>query len=131
MALTKQQTERLANYDPAATAVSQFNPTPEETKGFQSMVQTDTAKASPSSPSGSSEDNSGGMTDYERYLVTSAQNAESTRQRNATEVMKALMTQYGLTSLYSKVVGYIQDGYDPESIAVLIRTTPEYKTRFP
>lgn len=131
MALNKKQTARLANYDPAATAVSQFNPTPQETKNFQSMVQTDTAKASPTAVPDSSADNSGGMTDYERYLVTSAQNAESTRQRNASEVMKAMMTQYGLMSLYSKVVGYIQDGYDPESIAVLIRTTPEYKTRFP
>lgn len=74
---------------------------------------------------------SGGMTDYERSLVASAANAESSRRKNATEVMKALMTQYGLMSLYSKVVGYIQDGYDPEAISVLIRTTPEYKTRFP
>jgi hypothetical protein len=71
------------------------------------------------------------MTDYERYLVASAANSESARRQNATEVMRALMQQYGLMSLYSKVVGYIQDGYDPEAIGILIRTTPEYKTRFP
>jgi hypothetical protein len=82
-------------------------------------------------PTDTTEDTSGGMTDYERYLVASAANAESTRRQNATATMKALMEQYGLMSLYSKVVGYIQDGYDPEAISVLIRTTPEYKTRFP
>ena len=91
------------------------------------------AAAAPKSatPTDTTEDTSDAMTDYERYLVASAANAESARQRNATEVMKAMMTQYGLMSLYSKVVGYIQDGYDADAISVLIRTTPEYKTRFP
>lgn len=86
--------------------------------------------ATPAGPTTTTEP-SGGMTDYERYLVASAANSESSRQQNATEAMRALMQQYGLMSLYSKVVGYIQDGYDPEAIGILIRTTPEYKTRFP
>lgn len=56
---------------------------------------------------------------------------EQNRQNNAIATMKGLMEQYNLMSLYDTIVGYVKAGYDPESISVLIRTTPEYKKRFP
>ena len=61
--------------------------------------------------------------------VRAAQEAQ--RQQNATATMKALLESYNLSSLYDTVVNFIKQGYDPEAISVLIRTTPEYKTRFP
>lgn len=61
--------------------------------------------------------------------VRAAQEAQ--RQQNATAVMKGVLTEYGMTALYDRVVGYIKDGYDADAIMVLIRTTPEYKQRFP
>jgi hypothetical protein len=61
--------------------------------------------------------------------VTAAQEAQ--RQQNAIATMKSLLNDYNLNSLYDRVVGFIKDGYDPDAISVLIRTTPEYKQRFP
>ena len=56
---------------------------------------------------------------------------EDRRQQNAIATMKALLADYGLTSLYERVVGFIKEGYDADAVMVLIRTTPEYKQRFP
>lgn len=56
---------------------------------------------------------------------------EARRQQNAIATMKALLNEYGMNALYDRVVGYIKDGYDPDAVMVLIRTTPEYKQRFP
>jgi hypothetical protein len=56
---------------------------------------------------------------------------EDQRRQNATAVMKGVLTEYGMTALYDRVVGFIKDGYEPDAIMVLIRTTPEYKQRFP
>lgn len=71
------------------------------------------------------------MTAYEKWLTQQQDAQETKRQQNATAVMKELLTNYGLTALYDRVVGFIKEGYDPEAISVLIRTTPEYKQRFP
>ena len=56
---------------------------------------------------------------------------EAKRQQNAIATMKALLTEYNLSSLYDRVVGFIKEGYDADAVMVLIRTTPEYKQRFP
>jgi hypothetical protein len=56
---------------------------------------------------------------------------ETRRQDNAIATMRSLLQDYGLNSLYDRVVGFVRDGYDPDAISVLIRTTPEYKQRFP
>ena len=58
--------------------------------------------------------------------------AESARRLNAIAAMRGLLSQYGLSSLMGKVTQYVQDGYnDPDALMALIRTTPEYKERFP
>lgn len=56
---------------------------------------------------------------------------EALRQKNAIATMQAALQQYGLNSLYETVVDFIKSGYDADAISVLIRTTPEYKQRFP
>ena len=65
---------------------------------------------------------------YSKYL---AGRDEDRRIQNATATMQSLLSQYNLTSLYNTVVDYVKRGYDAEAISVLIRTTPEYKSRFP
>lgn len=71
------------------------------------------------------------MTAYETWL-TQQQDAQVAQQRqNATATMRALLESYNLMSLYNTVVDFIKQGYDAEAVSVLIRTTPEYKTRFP
>lgn len=66
--------------------------------------------------------------DYQREYY---EGLERQRQTNAIAVVRGLLGQYGLESLYNTIVGYIKDGYDAESVMALIRTTPEYKRRFP
>ena len=66
--------------------------------------------------------------DAESALVNKA---ETDRQKNAIAQAKELADTYGLTSLYNIMVGYIQDGYNMEAIASLIKNTTEYKQRFP
>jgi hypothetical protein len=56
---------------------------------------------------------------------------EKNRTDNAIAVIRGLATDYGLMSLYDKMVGFITDGYNAEAIMSLIRDTSEYKTRFP
>lgn len=56
---------------------------------------------------------------------------EERRQQNAIATIKGALEALGMSSLYNRVVGFIKDGYDPEAVMVLIRTTPEYKQRFP
>lgn len=60
-----------------------------------------------------------------------AASAEANRVQNATEAMRGLLESYGLNALYTRVVDFIKQGYDADSIMVMIRTTPEYKQRFP
>ena len=56
---------------------------------------------------------------------------EANRQQNAIATMEALLKTYGMESLYNTVVDFIKKGYDADAVSVLIRTTPEYKQRFP
>lgn len=60
-----------------------------------------------------------------------AELAKQQNIKNQTEVMKSILEGYGLMSLYNTVLGFIQDGFDAPAIQTLIRTTPEYKRRFP
>lgn len=72
-----------------------------------------------------------GPSEYEKFLMAQAAEEKRLREMNATETMKGLLEQYGLSTLYTRVVDFIKAGYDAESIMTLIRTTPEYKQRFP
>jgi hypothetical protein len=56
---------------------------------------------------------------------------ESRRQQNALSTLKGVLESLGMTNLYDRVAGFVKEGYDPDAVMVLIRTTPEYKQRFP
>jgi len=75
----------------------------------------------------------GGAPAYDPYAAMRAFYAqqENTRQRNAIAVVQALLAQYNLSGLYETIVNYIKEGYDANTVMVLIRTTPEYQRRFP
>lgn len=95
----------------------------------QLVADRDAYASSQAAPAGG-----GGNNDYDPSLEWSkAQStaAEARRVQNASAVMKALLSEYNLSTLYDRVLGYIRDGYDPDAIMVLLRTTPEYKQRFP
>lgn len=98
----------------------------------QQIIDQQRAEISRVQSSGSS-GGSGGSAEVDPYAYDKAIRAadEARRVQNASAVMKALLTEYNMASLYDTVVGYIKQGYDPDAVMVLIRTTPEYKQRFP
>jgi hypothetical protein len=50
--------------------------------------------------------------------------------RDAAAALIDLFTSYGLGTLAPKIVGYLQQGYSGDTIALLLQETPEYKQRF-
>ncbi len=59
-----------------------------------------------------------------------AERALSGNDRNAYEALKQTFASYGLTSFAPKIFEYVQNGYSPDTIAILLQKTPEYKKRF-
>lgn len=51
-------------------------------------------------------------------------------ERNAFLATQALFKSYGLESLAGKIYDYVKNGYDGDTISLLLQDTPEYKTRF-
>lgn len=64
-------------------------------------------------------------------LQQQQQYERETRQRQAMQAVKAAFAQYGLTSLYGKIEEYARLDYSADTIAIMLRETPEYKERFP
>jgi hypothetical protein len=52
-------------------------------------------------------------------------------QDQAMAQIKAIFNTYGLSSLYSKIEGYVRAGYNADTVALMLRETPEYQARFP
>ena len=65
------------------------------------------------------------------------QQAEYARQAREAQInsiaqsVKGLFDQYGLGSLYPKILEYAQQGLNGDAIAIMLRQTQEYKNRFP
>lgn len=59
------------------------------------------------------------------------QTPQSQSQANAYAVLYAQFKQYGLESLAPVIMEYIRQGYSGETVAIMLRDTPEYKQRFP
>lgn len=45
--------------------------------------------------------------------------------------VKAIFNTYGLSSLYTKIEEYVRKGYSADTVALVLRETPEYNQRFP
>jgi hypothetical protein len=56
--------------------------------------------------------------------------ADQTAQNNAYEYLKRVFEGYGLGTLAPKILEMVQKGYDPDTIALMLQDTAEYKTRF-
>lgn len=54
----------------------------------------------------------------------------SNDQRNASEYLTRLFDNYGLGSLAGKILEFVQQGYDTDTISLMLQDTPEYKERF-
>lgn len=52
------------------------------------------------------------------------------KDRDAYQALLHLFRSYGLGSLAPNIRNYLQNGYAPDTITVLLRDTPEYKRRF-
>lgn len=55
---------------------------------------------------------------------------QSNEERNAYEYLKRTFESWGLGSLAPKILEYIQQGYDADTIMLMLQDTPEYKQRF-
>lgn len=88
-------------------------------------------RARPQGPTPIPEDTTDTEYDPDKYMREYYERMDRERQQNAIAVVQSLLNQYGLSGLYNTIVGYIQQGYDADTVMVLIRTTPEYKKRFP
>jgi hypothetical protein len=53
------------------------------------------------------------------------------QRTNWTEALKAQYEQAGLGALGDRIVEFVKQGFDPETIDFKIRETPEFKLRFP
>ncbi len=54
----------------------------------------------------------------------------SSASRDAFAALNALFTSYGLGSLSPKILDFLQQGFGPDTITILLQETPEYKARF-
>jgi hypothetical protein len=71
-------------------------------------------------------------TDPETMRMREQQKYESeVRQRAAIDAVESAFAQYGLSSLFGKVREYAQQGLNADAIVLALRSTPEYKARFP
>ena len=52
-------------------------------------------------------------------------------QDQAISTVKAVFSEYGLESLYDTIVDYARKDYSADTIAIMLRETPQYKARFP
>lgn len=52
------------------------------------------------------------------------------QDRNAATAVYEILKQYGLESLASRIIGFIQEGYSADTMLLLLQDTDEWKTRF-
>lgn len=57
-------------------------------------------------------------------------NQQTAAQRDAYESIRRTFEAYGLGSLSSKILEYVQAGYGPDTISLMLQDTQEYKQRF-
>lgn len=68
---------------------------------------------------------------YWNWRKTEDQNQIRQANDSLIQQITGIFSDYGLSSLYGAIVDYVQRGYSPDAIAILLRQTPEYKERFP
>lgn len=95
------------------------------------------ADATPAGPSASDlqrqADDAASARDAQQRKWEDERSAAATRreQDQAMAQIKAIFNTYGLSTLYSKIEGYVRAGYNADTVALMLRETPEYQARFP
>lgn len=91
------------------------------------------APAAPAGDGGGAPADTGPSAEDQYWEWRKSQDQIDTRnaQNSLIQQITGLFAEYGLSSLYNTIVGYVQQGYSPDAIAILLRQTPEYKERFP
>lgn len=84
----------------------------------------------PSGPSDADLQRQADAAAMERQLQQQAYETAA-RQSAVIDSVRALFAQYGLSSLGDKIVEYAKSGMSADAIAIALRSTPEYKQRFP
>ena len=71
--------------------------------------------------------------DYDKAVAADAVAAAAAAQdqKNTLAKLQGIFAQYNLTSLYAKIEDYVKQGYNSDTIQVMLRETPEYQQRFP
>lgn len=131
--------QAAVNYANAALAYSQ---TASSTANINKIIAAYSAQ--PAAPTASSPSPSGGSSGPSQADIQASADAEAAkraqaqrdyeqtqRSNAARDTVAAAFAQYGLSSLYSKVVEYATAGYNADAIMLMLRDTPEYKARFP
>jgi hypothetical protein len=98
------------------------------------------APAAPDAPAGPSESDLQRQAD-DAASARQSQQQDYERQRDAAALrreqdaamgqIKAMFNTYGLSTLYTKIEEYVRKGYSADTVALLLRDTPEYQARFP
>lgn len=57
--------------------------------------------------------------------------AEERTQQNAIKALQSMFNTYNLQSLYTKIEQFVREGYNADTVALMLRETEEYKQRFP
>jgi hypothetical protein len=62
--------------------------------------------------------------------TSSSSSAQNMEQRNAYETLRRIFEGYGLGSLAPQILSFVQQGYGPDTISLMLQETNEYKQRF-
>ena len=112
-----------------------YIPPPQE--AYVPPSATPTPTPTPAGPSESDlqrqADNAASLRDQEQrnWEDQRAAGKKAKQDQEAIAAVKGIFATYGLASLYSKIVQYVQQGYSADTVQLLLRETPEYKQRFP
>ena len=103
-------------------------------KSVASAIGATVSPTATGTPTGTGTGTGTGTPAQDAYLAWQKSQAElqlKQQQANAIAAINATFAQYGLTSLAGKVTEYVKMGYTGDTVALLLRQTPEYKARFP
>lgn len=62
--------------------------------------------------------------------TSSTSSQQNMEQRNAYESLRLIFESYGLGSLAPQILSFVQQGFGPDTISLMLQETPEYKQRF-
>lgn len=75
--------------------------------------------------------NSGGLTEYERFLIDQTKQQKIAEQNRVISSLQNAFESYGLGSLYDDIEKWARQDYDADAVLLELRKTPAYKDRFP